>query len=273
MRILKPAGLAFMILAAGCTAELRNPVGPDNPADPLQGPGAAGTVTSVRQARDSVFLIGGMSQTIAVYVLDSQLRGVSDRIVSWASSDETIVTIQPWGNCAPVAVAGCYRTSVSGLATGTATVTATVDGISSTARVRVVVNPSRGDGDIDVEFEVIEFLPNLYAPLVTVTEAHGRAGVEVIALSIMIPGRINSVDCQATVALRPGGTTSMFDEIYGDYQLVINGPRNSDEARVAVYTRDASARVSVTEVSGAIVPGGWPVTYTGGTPRNAWECR
>ncbi len=275
MSLNKSVRLVLTLLIVGCTNDTGQPTAPAGPADPIRDANGAVIVTSIRQVRDSILLIHGIPAAITVQVLDSRNGEVRDRIVTWTSSDQSVVQVQGSGTCGLPEGRGCYRTFLYPGAAGMATITATVDGVSASASVRVLENPASGEGSIKVEFEVIEFLDNEYAPLVTVTAAKETAGLEVIAMTFRVPASGRPYSCIGSVKLIPGGTASMFREIYGDYQLTFSiqgGLGAFEAARVSVYTRDANDRLTVTEASAAVVQGTWPSTYTGGTPPNQWAC-
>jgi hypothetical protein len=220
--------------------------------------------------------IPGITQSVAATVLDSRLNVVPDRFMTWTSSDDAVVRVVPNGNCAAVAQAGCYRNTIYAVGAGRATVTATVDGISGSLNVRVLAVTAEADG-ISVKFDVIEFGPNLYAPLIEVTETAGRNDIEVIGVLIAIPGAAGGVlggwYCRGNALLPPLGSRALFREVYGDYQLTISGnPRTSNEAAATVHVQDRWGVIGAKRVTTVIRAGGLPSTYTGGVPDPIWDC-
>ena len=277
----KLAGLALLAGIVGCDPDSTGPAtsntGVQNQTPPPAPQAPAQPVTgSVTPGQSLVVLLPGTSRIILVKVLDAGGQPISGRLVTWSSDDTSVVKVAATGNCGAGASPGCYRTSVYAISPGTAHVTALVDGLSQSITVevpKVIAGPS----GIAVSYQVIEFIPDVYAPLVNVTETAGALKVEIIAVLIAIPGiggpTFGGWFCAGSVALGPYGSADLFHEIYGDYQLSISGGnRTSDIAQATVYVRRGDGAVVAQAVTGPVVQGGWPTTYTGGKPAVDWQC-
>ena len=262
-------------LAAVFAAFLVSACAEDNPRllEPLvpQGPGP---VAKVIHEQDSALTVAGIPVRLSVAVLDARDATLSDRFVTWSSSNEAVAIVAQVGNCGPTAQRGCYRTSVYGVSSGVAMITATVDGISASIPVRVVTQLPAAQG-VKIDFSLLELSANEYAPLITVIETTRARAIEVIALRIGFAGSSWFIDCRGSVFVAAGASEAMFNEIYGDYQLTVDpyAIRTSNEAHAAVYMRDATTgAVEWVEAIGPISKGSYPTTYTGGNPKNQWNC-
>jgi uncharacterized protein YjdB len=86
-------------------------------------------VGSVTVAPFTLNLASGSSVTLAATVKDVNGTTVTDRTVTWSSSDEDVATVSSTG-------------ALTGRLAGTATITATSEGRSGTATVTVVPGPA-----------------------------------------------------------------------------------------------------------------------------------
>jgi hypothetical protein len=157
---------------------------------------------------------------------------------------------------------------------GYAAVVARVDGLVAVAAVTVLGPASVGPSDALVvdSFSMIEFQYSsapgrwFYAPQMRAHAGQGHTA-SVLVMKFSIPGLGNSppFGCGAVLSATP---RDLFGEVYGDWLLSIDqtGHRATGELATATITFLDDAGVSSTRVvTGPIVPGSLPATYTGGS--------
>lgn len=129
------------------------------------------------------------------------------------------------------------------------------------------------DSFLVIEFAYPSAAGYQYAPQLRVHEAGNGSGAVLTGLDFDIPGIGPAPPCRTLFGIGAGQTVDLFREIYGDYQYVIS----RQDARAT--GEDATATITVTDrrgantkltVTGKIVHGALPDTYTGGNP--AWVC-
>lgn len=186
-------------------------------------------------------------------------------ITAWASSDSQIVAVD---SKAGQLFAGRV---------GQATITASVDSPSMAAEASVVVlarpNPRPDDALIVQQFYMTEYqYPSqpghwYYAPQLRVVAAPGRtADIGLLALSVPgLPDPIPPFACNAHI------TTAARDlngEVYGDWTMSVDSPGSratgADGTAKVTYTDDAGVTRTIT-ITGPIVSGSLPTTYSGGS--------
>lgn len=178
----------------------------------------------------------------------------------WSSSDDQVLTVNPING---------YAMAVG---SGHAMVTARVDALVAVATMDVAAPPSGGASDAIVvdSFSMIEFQYPAspanwsYAPQM---RAHAEPGhsVSVQVLRFAIPGlgNIPAFSCGARLNVTP---LDLFGEVYGDWLLeIVGGAQRAtgDQATVTMTFLD-NGKMATRVVSGPIVPGSFPATYTGG---------
>jgi hypothetical protein len=129
--------------------------------------------------------------------------------------------------------------------------------------------------DISVSFVEFQYSPGtrwFYAPQIHV-DAGADSSQTLTSFGFSIPGLGPSVRYCGSVPLPPGMEFDLFGELYGDYEFTIDetGHRATGSSGTAtIGLRDPKGVETSVEVSGPIVPGHLPTTYTGGTGRG-WE--
>ncbi len=216
-------------------------------------------------------MVVGEELVIQVIERDATGRQISGMPVVWTSQSPEIVQVTSSGY--PVG-------RVRGLSPGVASVSATVDGKSQTIVLTVAPLPAPSGAVLVVDaFSVIEFQypsqPNhwYYAPLVRVRETNAGGTVAVIGYDFTIPGLGRVPSCVTYRPVGRGETLDLFREVYGDYGYTIdnNGARATGTVATAIITiQDGSGAPTSITVTGPIISGTLPTTYTGGTVD--WRC-
>ena len=112
-----------------------------------------------------------------------------------------------------------------------------------------------------------------YAPLVTVRETTGAGTATVTNMTFQIPGLGPSPSFRTSKCIKAGEERTLLNEIYGDFELTIDHPGIRASASTATGTLmyvDGSGRRAELSLSGPIVAGTYPSTYSGGT--GTWTC-
>ena len=243
----------------GCSDGTAAPSGGDKPA--AQTP-AKPTPTVVRLAiaPDSASLLLSSGFQFAAYKIlsDSSRLPVT---ATWISSNDQVLTINS---------ANGYAVAVG---QGLATVTARIDGLSVASFVTVLGPKGMGASDALVidGFSMIEFqYPSapgrwFYAPQMRAHAAPGHTA-SVLTLKFSIPGLGNAppFGCGAAISVTP---RDLFGEVYGDWLLTIDETdrRASGNAATATITFVDDAGIESTRlITGPVVPGGLPTSYSGG---------
>jgi len=219
----------------------------------------APTVVRLAIAPDSATMLLSSGFTFAAYKLMSDSSRLPVAAV-WISNNDQVVAVNTTNG---------YAVAVG---PGVAVITARVDGLSAAASVTVPTPSSVGSSDIVVidAFSMIEFpfasgTGWLYAPQV---RAHAVAGhtATILMLKFSIPGLGNppSFSCGGALSAAP---RDLFGEVYGDWLLEIagSGERATGEPATATITFvDDGGTMATRVVSGPIVQGSLPTTYSGG---------
>jgi len=190
-------------------------------------------------------------------------------------SDSSRLPVTPFwnGNNDQVLAVNAANGYVVAVGPGQAIVTARVDGLIAAATVTVPAPTSLGTSDVMLvdSFSMIEFqyasAPGhwFYAPQVRVHATPGHTA-SVLVLKFSIPGLGNPppFGCGANLSVMP---RDLFGEVYGDWLLEIDDRdrRATGEPATATITFvDDAGTVATRVVSGPIVQGSLPTTYTGG---------
>jgi len=124
-------------------------------------------------------------------------------------------------------------------------------------------------------FSVVEVNPNpdfwYYAPQLVVADAPGQSGLEPVGVEMLaIPGLQSPfpISWALPQTIPPEQDTPLFHEVYGDYELsyfAADGHRSSGgQASMRLTYRDTEGHYYITTLTGPIVSGGLPGTYSGG---------
>jgi hypothetical protein len=218
----------------------------------------------------SAVVFARTAYTVWVNVLSTTGQPLTDRVVSWTSSNAVAVAVTAAGNCGPSNAKGCNRTSLYAVGDGTATITATVDGKSASITAYAYLDPPTTNL-VNVDFTIIDVDGNGFAPMVKVTLPSGSPDIDVVGLSFSMPGITSLSLCRAVRHVASGGSAEMFREVYGDYELLFSGGKPTAPPAITVFVRDANGIVSKVVAVGKIVPGAMPTTYTGGLLMEPWQ--
>jgi uncharacterized protein YjdB len=164
-------------------------------------------VARVRIEPDSLLLTVGSTGDFDAVALDAQGNVLTGRAVTWTITN-------PEGGFGPVTVATLGAGgAVTGVASGTATVTATVEGVRATARVRVVPVPV---ARLSVRPDSLDLLPGRSTELFAVaTDAGGNVLTgRPVAWSSSNPG-VAAVGSSGTVAGLAEGTATITATVEG----------------------------------------------------------
>ena len=256
--------ISSLALALGwtvaCSDNTAAPSGSANTATPPPAK-TAPTVVRVAIVPDSASMPLSSALSFAAYKILSDSSRLPTSAV-WFSTNDQVLT---------VAAGSGYAV---GVGAGHAAVVARVDGLVGVAAVTVLGPASVGPSDALVvdSFSMIEFqyasAPGewFYAPQVRAHAGQGHTA-SVLVMKFSIPGLGNAppFGCGASLDVKP---RDLFGEVYGDWLLSIDqtGHRATGEAATATITFLDEAGVSSTRVvTGPIVPGSLPTTYTGGS--------
>lgn len=257
--------LAIAVGILGCSDAIgesfENPLTPTAPA----GSGITLHITA------PTALVVGEEVVVRLDTRDASGRLLNNTPVMWTSLSPQ--TLEVTANESPVG-------RVKGVSAGVATVTATTEGKTQTIQLTVSPLPGSSGAILVVEsFTVIEFQypsqPNHwhYAPLVRVRETGAGGAVAITGYDFIIPGLGRSPACATYRRVDRGATLDLFREVYGDYGFTIAqaGARATGAPATALITiRDGNGPETTLTVTGPIVSGSLPTTYTGGTVD--WRC-
>jgi uncharacterized protein YjdB len=110
----------------------------------VSGTSTALTVTLVPVATVTVsapttpMVVGGATQQLAAILRDASNNTLTDRTVSWVSSNTAVLTVSPSG----------YTVTVTAVGPGTATITATSESVASSPTPTITVNPMLASGPL-----------------------------------------------------------------------------------------------------------------------------
>ncbi|MEO7521292.1 MAG: Ig-like domain-containing protein [Gemmatimonas sp.] len=190
---------------------------------------------------------------------------------TWTSSNPAVATVSSLGH---------HSGEVLAISPGTFTITATVEGKSASVTLAVVPTPGVEATILEVEsFTMIEFqYPGatgrwFYAPQLRVRIRGNANGASITRLDFTIPGLGSAPSCNTYIRFSGGSTVELFPEIYGDYPYTLEqvGVRASGaDARATLTLTDSNGKDRTLVLTGKIVAGSLPTTYTGGNP--AWLC-
>jgi hypothetical protein len=131
---------------------------------------------------------------------------------------------------------------------------------------------------VDITVSFVEYPADsrwFYAPLVHI-DAGSEASATLTGFSFSIPGLGSTGKFCAALPLPPGFQFELFREIYGDYEFTIDNPghRATEAAGTATINLTDDAGVATTRtLTGPIVPGSLPTTYSGGNGGGYQPCR
>ena len=256
---------AMMIGLFGCSDAIQPTA---QPPEAAAAPASSGI--SLQITATSTALVVGEATVLVAIATDAAGRQLNDPVVWSSSSPATAQVTSP----------GYAVARVTGLSAGVATVSATVRG-KSQAMVISVSNLSAPSGAVLLveSFSVVEFqyptVPDhwYYAPLLRMRETGLGDAAAVIGYEFDIPGIGQSPPCATYRRVGRGATLDLFREVYGDYgySLYKPGARATGTVATALITvRDGSSPPTTLTVTGPIISGSLPTTYTGGTVE--WRC-
>lgn len=111
-----------------------------------------------------------------------------------------------------------------------------------------------------------------YAPLLTLQEVTGGNAVRVIGVGFEIPGLPGIPRPAVCRVIAAGTSVEMFREIYGDYEFVAFSPGGAratgEPASAMVSFTDSRGTTRTVQVTGPVVSGSLPTTYSGGQGSN-----
>ncbi len=258
--------VAIMLSLGACSGD--TPVTPAimSPSTP-----AATVSLTLALSKPSTGIPVAESVTVVATTKDNTGTVMSPAVpVTWRTSDSTIASVTAFGSTAA---------TVIGKHPGVVTITATLPGLTATIAVVVLPGEDTAAPLLVIEsFRMVEFqYPGyadwFYAPQIRLRETRGASGAVMTKLEFVIPGLLAAPPCNASVPVGSGQTIDLFQEIYGDYQYTISatGVRASGADATAIMTvTDGRGRNTKLVVTGPVVPGALPTTYTGGNP--AWTC-
>ncbi len=218
-------------------------------------------------------LVIGASLKIAAWVVGQDGRALPTQPdVAWNSSLAAIATVRP----VPYGGNNGHNAAVTAVAGGVTTITATAGGATATLEVTVFLPPPPGPSGLAVvTFTMLEFQypenPGLwvYAPQLRVTESAGGT-VDVLGLAVTVPGFGTPPPFCGSIRLGPFESRDLNVELYGDYQISVDAGTSGrrvtagELATAVIRYRKADGEVVDLTVTGPIVAGTLPTTYTGG---------
>jgi hypothetical protein len=249
---------------AGCSEAASDPVGSGSPAVPTTTKPAPSAVRLVIVPDSAVIALGsGFSLAAYQIMTDSSRVPV---VPAW-SSNESVVIINA-ANGYAVAVGPGHATVLARLGQVTASALVTVPSPTTSALSDALVIDS---------FSMIEFqYPSepgrwFYAPQMRARAAANRRA-SVLTFKFAIPGlgAPPPFGCGASLT---DASRDLFGEVYGDWLLEIDdaGHRATGETATATITFiDDAGNAGTRAVSGPIVRGTLPASYTGG--QNGGAC-
>jgi hypothetical protein len=216
----------------------------------------------------TTLVIGGKLELIA-HLTDDKGHPLSDPIqTSWSSSDSNVAVVAnfPPGN-GRVAV-------VTAVGSGQTTISARVGPLSAIITIAVLEPLSGGSDGIAIrDAHIVEYqypsAPDwwFYAPIIRVTG--GSGGADLFKLRIPLPGKGANPGFCGSIRVLPFQTLDLNVELYGDYQISIDGGRGYRVPPGSVFQGTLEYRrgdgVMVTQsFDMPMVSGDLPTTYSGG---------
>jgi len=273
---------SFLLAAAACRDAAAPDLGSEQPGDPSKSPTVPFNPGSTRvelytaewftasvnpaQPVGSIVVIEGQRVFLWVKATDANGNLAPIQSASFSSSDTLLVKVRAVQQCTAVK-AGCYLAQVSSAGTGEAKVTATINGVSSTITVRSFLQPSMSDL-VHMEFTVLKLETGSYAPQLRVSVPAGAPDVDIVGLTLMIPGTATWRLCTARHVVS-GQTAEMFGQYYGDYEIEFDGGIGTGDWKAIMYFFLPDGTISSTSVIGEVIPGA-PAEYRGGAPQSPW---
>lgn len=275
--------LGLLVSVVGCRQDVSSPteqtleaIGSDRPGQPQPPLGIHGASHLTILGAPPLAAVG------ATFVVEARLAAQStwwaaQAPVAWVSSDHSVATVQEANTEGP------SRALVTVHGEGAVSITATAEGVTGIHRLVVMpVEPGLSDRLGIESFSVVELAHHdastgtrhwYYAPRLVVSD-QGGSGAHVYGVRLDVPG-VGQPSCWSLRAVQAGGSTQLFREIYGDYELTVDrsGARAVPGNAVAtVYFFDDRGVAGKVLASGPIVSGQYPYSYTGGTIAEPWHC-
>ena len=215
-------------------------------------------------------LLPGEGFELAVSVFGNQGSVLTDRVVSWSSSDTSVARVAAFG-------AGTESARVFVTRAGTTTITASSEGRSASITLTSIDNIRNSSALEIVDISLIEFEYStregwFYAPQLRIRGPAGSTGVSVFGVKFTIPG-IGTRACLTHAQAAAGQTTELFHEVYGDFDVTFDRPgarATSTQSSAVILVKGANDRVGYITVSVPIEPGSLPTTYSGINRFNEW---
>jgi hypothetical protein len=199
----------------------------------------------------------------AVMLLPAETRAFADLAVRATSDSSIVQVVQRTGR----------STHVEARRPGAAVLTATVKGVS--AGVTLTVTPPPTAPLVAVAaFEMIEVQYRsdakqrwFYAPQLRMRPT-SKSDVQFITrMEFSLPGAGLASVCNTSAPLNANSATDLFHELYGDYEYELESEgRATGVATAKITVSDSRGNLTTLSLTGPIVPGGFPMTYTGGYP-------
>ena len=192
-------------------------------------------VASVRIQPDSLVLTTGASGTLSAIALDAQGNVLSGRGVTWTTSSPAVASLGAGG-------------TVNGAAEGTAEITATVEGVTATARVRVLPRPATAVASVRIQPDSLVLAAGASGTLSAIAlDAQGNA----------ISGRaVTWTTSNAAIAsLGAGGTVNGVAEGTAEITATVEGITAKVRVQVVRNPYASVASVRIQPDSLALNPG------------------
>ena len=257
-------GSALAIVSAlGCSDSAAGPNASEKPSSPVVS-APAPIIVRLAIAPDSAVMTLASEMSFTAYTVMSDSSRVPVRPDYWYSSDQGVL-----------AVNGAIGKAVA-VGPGQVAVLAGLDKLRAFAFV--TVPPPKGGGTSDAlvieSYSLIEYQdPSgiwVYAPQMRARAASGRK-VTVLVLRFVVPdlGNLIPFGCGGNLTDAP---RDLFGEVYGDWLLEVGGSNQPirNPGTVTVTFIDDAGLTGTRVVSGQVVRGGGPATYSGG--QNGGAC-
>jgi len=214
-------------------------------------------------------MVIGARLALLTTLYDDKGHPLSDPIrVTWSSANAAVATVENLP-------AGTGRVGmVTAVGPGTATITARVATLAASIQVSVLDPLPGGTDDFEIQDpHIVEYqypgYPDwwFYAPIIRV---QGKSsGVDVLRLSIPLPGKGPNPGFCGGLRVFPFQSVDLNVELYGDYQISIDGGRGFRVGPGSVFQgtlqyRRGDGTIGTAEFELPMVSGELPTTYTGG---------
>ena len=234
------------------------------------------SVASITLSQLPPGMVGGMRHLLSATVKARSGADLPGRLVAWKTNNPSVATVAVLGG-GTVAEGIVFANQ-----DGVATITVSAGDFSASTTVNVISNPPITNGLAIDAFSIIEFQygsgPDYwhYAPKLRVRERTGAGYAQVIGVQLDIPDVGPTALCSTNRVVVAGQSDEMFREIYGDFELSFyksNGARATPgQASATVFVRDEGGRFGRVTVTGPVVEGTLPTSYSGGRINNPWHC-